>query len=168
MPILITPDTLPALSATPWAPRLPGLLVPRRWEVGPAVYNSGHGKAENTLGPPVAQGPGAGVQGSPSRKYIIYQQYPQVVNSCSLPRLISATDRPPAFLAGEPEFVRARLGAHQKLRAHFEAQPPGQGTRQELRLIETPLAQTGRMQRYWYHDVHREIFGIGGEHLCQP
>src|SRR6266849_5650070 len=99
MPVLITPDTLPALSVTPGLPSRPGLLDPHRLEVGPAVYHSGHGKAENALGAPVAQGPGAGVQRSPSRKYIIYQQYPQVVNSCALPCLISATDRSPAFLA---------------------------------------------------------------------
>src|ERR1700680_5104104 len=126
----------------------------------PPRHGACDGEADDARGAGPAEGPGAGIESRAGGKYIIYQQYAEVVNRRARARGVGATHRFPALAARENEFVRPGPGAHEQIAAQRQAQAPRQRARGQLRLVVAALAPPRRMERHRHDDIGGGRLGV--------
>ena len=100
----------------------------------------------------------AGIEGRARRKYIIYQQYTELVNLSPLPRSVGATHCTPTLLSSEPVLVRPRFCSDEEVAAERQAQQLCEGACDQFGLVVASFTQTQRVQRYGYHDIGGDCF----------
>src|SRR6185437_1297775 len=114
------------------------------------------------------QSPRARVKSRASRKYIIYQQDAEVVNSRAFSNFVSATHCLPALASGEQQSRRTRFRPYQQVRTEGQFQFSGQRTRDQFCLIVSALALPRGMERNGNRDIRREQFRLDANFFLQP
>ena len=110
----------------------------------------------------------AGIQCCASRKDIIYQQNPELVNLRSRAGGERATDRLPAFMPGQAMLRRPGLRAHQQKGSQRNPQAFRERPGDQFRLVVAPLPLPQRMKRNGNYYVRRQSFRIFRHSLREP